>query len=106
MNEENNGVENQETKNYSYHFNPDENVHEDIPNNEEENTYQQEGYTGGYQQNYGKTLVKTLGGKSSSMMRNPYGIRGPWNSGKVSVLGMVIILVILLLFGFAIFMFR
>ena len=99
MNDENNHVENQEIKKYSYHFNPDENVHNDIQNEEKDNA-QQEGYTGGYQQNYGKTLVKTLGGKSSSMMRNPYGIRGPWNSGIISVLGIAIILGILALIVF------
>ena len=110
MNEENNNVENQESQNYSYQFNPDANIHNDgvdSTDSVEKENNQQESYLGGYQLNTGKALVKTLGGKSSSMMRNPYGFRGPWNSsGKVSVMAMVIILVIMVLFVLALFIFR
>lgn len=98
MNEENNrvgnqDVGNQDVKDYSYHFDPAKNNRSDNSFGGENNG-QQERYTGGYQQNYGKT--KRLGGGSSSM-KYPYGIRGTWNSGKVSVLAIVAILCILAL---------
>lgn len=101
MNEENNrvenqDVENQDVENYSYRFNPNENVHSDNSFEGEKNG-QQESYTGGYQRNNGNTLRKSLVGRPSSMMRNHYGIRGPWNSGKISVLAIVAILGILAL---------
>ena len=85
MNEENNNVENQESQNYSYHFDPNASRDEDSykDNNHPENNTNVKGYH------------KTLASTSSS--RYPYGIRGNWNSGIISILGIAIILGILAL---------
>ena len=97
MNEENNNVENQESKNYSYHFDPDANREEDnYEENVQQNDLNQNTYIGGYQLNHGKTLAKTISSTKSSA-RYPYGIRGNWNSGIISILGIAIILGILAL---------
>ncbi len=113
MNEENNQVENNlqniQTKDnsknqYSYHFNS--NDKSNVQENEVDNVSNQNIYNGGYQQNNGKTLTKTLGGKSSSIIKNPYGIRGPWNYGIVSSFVIISILVIFAIVFGGIFLFR
>lgn len=97
MNEENNNVENQESQNYSYHFDPNASRDEDsYEDNNQENNLNQNTYVGGYQLNHGKTLVKSISSTKSSS-RYPYGIRGNWNSGIISILGIAIILGIIAL---------
>lgn len=104
MNEEDKKVDNMSLvneeegdKTYSYQFDPNKNS-DDFSSEEKD---QQDGmmqnkYIGGYQLNHGKTLARTISNTKSSS-RYPYGIRGNWNSGIISVLGIAIILGILVL---------
>ena len=86
----------EEKSNYSYQFNPNSSSELEKSEQEDSNTNSNENYLGGYQLNQGKGLVKSFSGKSSSM-KYPYGIRGDWTRGAISILGIAILLGILVL---------
>ena len=114
MNEDNNvandsTVNQTESANYSYQFDPNAPHEDDNYNNEndmEVPNVSSENYIGGYQLNHGKGKILTKS-PSSPFAKNPYGIRGEsgpigrpngyWGRGAISVLGIAIILGILVL---------
>ena len=113
MNEDNNmsndnSVNEMESGNYSYKFDPNTSNEEDNYAQEDESINSNENYLGGYQLNHGKGKILTKS-PSSPFAKNPYGngIRGRigsignsngyWGRGAISVLGIAIILGILVL---------